>query len=459
MSVERVERKDGTVVWRVRWRQGGRNRSKVLGRKRDAEAFDAELVRRKRTGELAQLDAGKELLADFGEEWWRLYAEPNLARSTLQVYAAQWDAHVLPRLGSIPLRELTPDVINRFRLELEATGVGRASIRKALTLLQGVLQRACEWGRLSSNPVAPVRKPAVGRARAVVPLAPESVEAMRDWLLRRRLVRDATLVSVLAYAGLRPGEALALTWEHVRDRTLLVEDAVSLGAIESTKTGRRRTVPLLGPLGQDLAAWRLHAGRPPADALVFPGQAGAIQTLANRRPSRADCSDLQGLPTGETLSRLPWRPPRSLRRFTRVRVLVPNDASAARARGRSRRGWFCGNVHRAGQWRAAVGGGRMWRSGHARVVFATVTRGCTPPFRHRRAVAGSRHDGDRARTGDRQTAAPGRPRGGRNASHPTRATCREQSDRGGSRCGLAARGPGVDRRDRAGAARGGPHER
>lgn len=116
MSVERVACKDGSVVWRVRWRQGGRNRSKVLGRKRDAEAFDAELIRRKRTGELAQLDAGKEQLADFGEEWWRLYAEPNLARSTLQVYAVQWDAHILPRLGSLPLRELTPDVVNRFRL-------------------------------------------------------------------------------------------------------------------------------------------------------------------------------------------------------------------------------------------------------------------------------------------------------------------------------------------------------
>ncbi|MEA2275768.1 MAG: hypothetical protein QOC78_728 [Solirubrobacteraceae bacterium] len=204
----------------MRWRQGGRNRSKVLGRKRDAEAFDAELIRRKRTGELAQLDAGKESLANFGEEWWRLYAEPNLARSTLQVYAVQWDAHVLPRLGSIPLRELTPDVINRFRLELDADGVGPASIRKTLTLLQGVLQRACEWGCVPSNPVVSVRKPPVGRARAVVPLAPETVEAIRDWLLRRRLARDATLVSVLAYAGLRPGEALALTWAHVRDRTL-----------------------------------------------------------------------------------------------------------------------------------------------------------------------------------------------------------------------------------------------
>jgi len=69
VSVERVTRNDGSVVWRVRWRQGERNRSKVLGRKRDAEAFDAELRRRKRTGELAALDSGRESLAAFGEEW------------------------------------------------------------------------------------------------------------------------------------------------------------------------------------------------------------------------------------------------------------------------------------------------------------------------------------------------------------------------------------------------------
>jgi integrase len=146
--------------------------------------------------------------------------------------------------------------------------LGLASIRKSLTLLQGVLQRAFEWGRIPANPVAAVRKPPACRARAVVPLPPELIEAMRAWLLRRALVRDATLISVLAYAGLRPGEALALTWAHVRQRTLLVEGAVSFGAIEGTKTGRRRTVPLLAPLGQDLAEWRLRAGRPAAATLV-----------------------------------------------------------------------------------------------------------------------------------------------------------------------------------------------
>jgi len=102
----------------------------------------------------------------------------NLAATTLKVYATMWDPYVLPRLGHLALRELT--------------------------LLQGVLQRACEWERLSSNPARAVRKPSPTRRRSVRPLAPETVETMRHWLLRRDLVRDATLVSVLAYAGLRP---------------------------------------------------------------------------------------------------------------------------------------------------------------------------------------------------------------------------------------------------------------
>ena len=43
--------------------------------------------------------------------------------------------------------------------------------------------------------------------------------------MRDGRLRDATLLVVLAYAGLRPQEALALEWRHVRERTLLVERA------------------------------------------------------------------------------------------------------------------------------------------------------------------------------------------------------------------------------------------
>ena len=270
MSVEQVR----PGLWRVRWREGGRNRSRTIGRKRDAEAFDAELRRRRRMGELSGLDASEQTLAAFAEEWWELHAKPSLAPATLELYAMLLDAHIVPRLGAMRLRELTPEVVQRFRIELELTGVGRVSAAKAITLLGGLLERACEWGRLGSNAVRTVRKPPAGRARAVVPLSPAAIERMRQYLLERDRIRDATIVSLLAYAGLRPGEALALSWRAVRDRTLLVEEAVALGELSETKTHRSRSVRLLAPLAQDLAEWRLFCRRPPARELLFPARDG-----------------------------------------------------------------------------------------------------------------------------------------------------------------------------------------
>ncbi len=280
-------------MWRVRWRDArGRNRSKVIGRKRDAEAFDADLRRRRRLGELDLLEGGSQTLADFAEEWWQLYAAPNLAPKTLKNYAYVWDGHVLPRLGGFRLRELNAEVLERFRADLHGAGAGEPTILKALMLLQGILQHAVAWRRIAANPVKAVRKPRSRRLRAVRPLAPIVVERMRAHFIGRltsrshlnrgdynhtRNQRDATLVSLLAYAGLRPQEALALSWGAVRERTILIERAASMGEIRSTKgSGRTRTVRLLGPLAQDLAEWRLVCGRPDEDKLVLPDPGGEV---------------------------------------------------------------------------------------------------------------------------------------------------------------------------------------
>jgi hypothetical protein len=44
-------------------------------------------------------------------------------------------------------------------------------------------------------------------------------------------------VSVLAYAGLRPQDAFALQWRHVRRRTILVEQTLVDGQLKGQKTG------------------------------------------------------------------------------------------------------------------------------------------------------------------------------------------------------------------------------
>jgi integrase len=72
----------------------------------------------------------------------------------------------------------------------------------------------------------------------VRPLAPVTIEAMRAG----RGPRDAALISMLA-TGVRPGEAVALRWGDVRERTPLVGRGVSLGDQDGRTSNREAACP------------------------------------------------------------------------------------------------------------------------------------------------------------------------------------------------------------------------
>lgn len=272
--IEKRTLKDGRKVYRVRWRVGGRGstfHSQVFDRREDAERFETDVRRRKQLGDLTYLEDRKQTLDEFAREWWERYASKELAPRTQILYAEIWDRHILPRLGAIQLRQLTPNVVSGFQEELRAAGVGEPTIRKALAIVQAVCREAVSWGRLTSNPVKAVKKRSQQRTRNVRPLAPEAVERLRHHMPTES---DALLISVLAYAGLRPGEALALTWEDIGERTILVERALSLGEVKGTKTRSSRTVRLVGPLKADLSAFRMQIGVPNQDEPIFSARSG-----------------------------------------------------------------------------------------------------------------------------------------------------------------------------------------
>jgi integrase len=143
-----------------------------------------------------------------------------------------------PRFGPLALDAIKPRMVSEWRAELVAAGTGAEAVRRAMTLLQAMYTVAIEWGEATANPVSVVRTPKQGRRRAVNPITPEGVERLRQELVRDGDLRSATLVSVLAYAGLRPGEALGLELRHIRERTILVEQVVSDGELKVQKTGR-----------------------------------------------------------------------------------------------------------------------------------------------------------------------------------------------------------------------------
>jgi integrase len=272
-----TKRDDGR--WEVRWRVAGRNsprRKRIFDRKGDADRFETEVRRRKALGELAVFEQRNRSLEELATEWWAKYAVPNLADWTLKGYERMLVSHVQPRLGAMRVAEVNAEVIADFRAKLEAAGVGRHSVRQSMVVLQAMYEQAIRWGWVQVNPVKGVRKPSARRERAVVCLAPAEVERIRAALIANDKLYAATMVSLVAYQGLRtPEELLALEVKHVRKNTLLVEQRNVVGKIvggQKVRGFHPRAIDLLDPVRRDVQEYLLATGI--RTGLLFPRRDG-----------------------------------------------------------------------------------------------------------------------------------------------------------------------------------------
>jgi integrase len=272
VSVHRSKARDGSLRYTVRWHEGGRQPARTFPTLKEARAWDAEVARRKRLGSLGMLDESRKTLRELYAEWWPI-ASQDLSPKSRRSPSGAWKTHVEPRLGGRRLNELSPLAIERFAADLRADGVGDGAVSKCWDLLRQMLGRAAAWGYLPNNPVLLAKRPKRRSApKRVVPPSIAQIEAIRRGLE----IEGATLVGVLAYTGLRPGECLALTWADVGEARIEVTKALSLGEVmDRTKTGRDRFVPLPRHVAADLRAWRLASGVPGDGDLVFPGREGA----------------------------------------------------------------------------------------------------------------------------------------------------------------------------------------
>jgi alginate O-acetyltransferase complex protein AlgJ len=141
------------------------------------------------------------------------------------------------------------------------------------------VQARAEWKRSigRSRPQAPYWE-------ITTPLSVDTVERMRAALLAEGRLRDATILSVLAYAGLQPEELVALRWRDIDGDHIDVLRPTTPGRAERVRVigpllRRRRlrgahvrTVPLMEHLAADLERWRASFdGRVKTGGFVFPG--------------------------------------------------------------------------------------------------------------------------------------------------------------------------------------------
>lgn len=229
---------------------------------------------------------------DWVDSWWaaRALRKP----STVARYRSLLDRYVLPEWGRRPLVGIAPMEVQKWASELaEKKSVSTA--RQALVLLRGALAAAVLEGRLTRNPAAGIRLPRVpaGEPR---PLTHEEVWRLADQMTGR----DRVLLLVLAYGGLRWGEAAALRVGDVSDdgRRLRVSEAVSdVGGklyVGTVKDHEARSVVLPKSVAVELLEWIEHTH---PGSLLFPASNGSYLRNGNWRRNVLT-------PTARTIDRL-----------------------------------------------------------------------------------------------------------------------------------------------------------
>lgn len=224
---------------------GKRRRTAVYGKTAKEVADKMKLA-------LKELDAGvaidsRKTLAEFLTAWLEDTIRPGIRATTYRSYRIAVYGHIIPGLGTVQLQKLTPQHIQKFLKDRLASGLTPVSVRYLHALLRRSLALAVKWSLLSKNPAALVDS-IKGQPIEVKPLSIDEAKQLLATIKGNRL--EALYVTALTL-GLRPGEALGLTWADVDLDAGLLKVEGSLQRVEGrlqrlgTKTAKsRRTLPL-----------------------------------------------------------------------------------------------------------------------------------------------------------------------------------------------------------------------
>lgn len=277
-SVEKRVRDDGKVTWLARYRDpDGAQRKRSFEKRGEADKFLIRVEGRILDGSYIDPARSQMTLGEWAAPW--MAGRAHLKPSTLASYTSLLATRVLPRWGTVPLARITHSGVVAWMAAMRGE-VSASRTRQAYHLLTSMLDDAVRDQRLARNPAAGVDLPRLPMSDRRY-LTHDEVAALAGAAGQYRV-----LVLVLAYCGLRWGEAAALKVRRVdlmRGRIEVVEAVANVNGkmiFGPPKSHQRRSVPVPRFLRDDLAA---HLAGKGLDDLVFTSPEGSVLRVQNFR--------------------------------------------------------------------------------------------------------------------------------------------------------------------------------
>jgi integrase len=206
--------------------------------------------------------------------------------------------YIVPMLGHYRLEMITGRVPQQFIARLHAKKLARKSLINILVVLGRILDLAKDQGYACER-----------FSRALVKLPPDELDKSgrcftpeeRDAIVAAAGYPWRSLYAIMGQIGLRIGEALALTWEHIdfEAGVISIRQAVVLGCVQTLKSRNSKAeLPLVDTLRDELGQYRAVWRENPAGLLFTSHRGRPIWADSLRRYQFAPLLKSLGIPPG-----------------------------------------------------------------------------------------------------------------------------------------------------------------
>ena len=241
--------------------------------KTDADRWLVKMETQIRDGRWLNPDEGDVSVGEWADRWFASVSS-ELKPKTRALYEGLIRLWIKPRLGSYPLSSVRPITVAEWITSLRKAKLSASRIRTAYRVLSQIMQSAANNDMIPATPCRGIKLPRLPETEPHI-LTDDEVVRLIDAM---RSPHDL-LVKLLAYGGLRIGEAFALRREDVlQDGLLLVIDEAveEVGGRHewgTTKSHSKRVITLPQFLADELVRHLARVGKGP-EALLFTSRSG-----------------------------------------------------------------------------------------------------------------------------------------------------------------------------------------
>ncbi len=242
--IEEIKRSKGSVFRGTVYGTDGHRKTKTFPNKTFAKEWERKALRERDQEEATGLIIKDTLtFEEFTDRWFREKVNVRLSDSSKNSYRRAVDMHMKPILSGMKLRDIRIEHANRLVAKLMSEGHAPKGINNILGVLLTLMNDAAEWQCIARNPLfryKSVKEPELHFDYWTAPEIQQFLNASISDSLHY-------LYTVAINTGMRRGELCALKWDRIdfiRNQIIVSRTLGRYGLSETTKTGKKRFVPI-----------------------------------------------------------------------------------------------------------------------------------------------------------------------------------------------------------------------